>query len=158
MKTRAHDETDAPQDDTQQTSDARTKRRSTRGLPGGVRVLDLFIVAVILGLTVFSGFAIYGNRGEKPRLVIESPAGRWLYDLDSDLTVQITGPLGDTTVEIRAKQARIVSSPCPNQTCVAAHAISRPGAWNACLPNEVMIRVENAGGKKKSGEIDAFVE
>lgn len=143
MKTRAHDE--------------KVERIPSGALPGGMRFLDLVIITAVLALTILSGFAIYGNRGEKPRLVIESPAGRWLYDLDTDVTTPIAGPLGDTIVEIRAKKARILSSPCPNQTCVAAHAISRPGEWNACLPNQVIIRVENAGGKK-DGEIDAFVE
>ena len=169
MKARPHDETPERQDSpapgsatradkqTARGDDARTGRRTARGLPGGVRPLDLVIIALVIGLTVFSGFAIYGNRGKSARLVIEGPSGRWLYPLDRDVTVPITGPLGDTVVEIKGGKARIARSPCPNQTCVAAPAIDRPGEWNACLPNEVIIRVENDGGEKDGG-IDAFAE
>ena len=126
-------------------------------LPGGVRPLDFVIIALIITLTILAGLRIYGNRGEKPRLVIEGTTGRWIYPLDRDATVSIAGPLGDTVVEIKDGKARVKSSPCPNQTCVAAPGISQQGEWNACLPNEVIIRVESAGGEKEEG-IDAFAE
>lgn len=126
-------------------------------LPGGLRPLDFAIIALIIALTVFAGLRIYGNRGKSARLVIEGPSGRWLYPLDRDVTVPIAGPLGDTIVEIKDGKVRVASSPCPNQTCVAAPGISQPGEWNACLPNEVIIRVESVGGKRDEG-IDAFVE
>jgi hypothetical protein len=133
------------------------KKAENRAHSGGVRPLDLAIITLVVALTVIAGIRIYGNRGDESRLVIEAPTGRWIYALDRDLTVPIPGPLGDTVVEVKDGKARVKSSPCPNQTCVAARAIGKPGEWNACLPNEVMIRVENAGGEKDGG-IDAFAE
>lgn len=126
-------------------------------LPGGARPLDLAIVALVIALIVLAGFRIYGNRGNTLRLVIEAPSGRWIYALDRDLVVPIPGPLGETVVEIKDGKALVKSSPCPNQTCVAARAIGKSGEWNACLPNKVMIRVESADGEKE-GSIDAFAE
>jgi hypothetical protein len=143
--------------------DGETEKKATvppgnkHTLPGGVRPLDFVIIALIITLTILAGLRIYGNQGNKTRLVIEGPSGHWIYPLDRDATVPIAGPLGDTVVEIKNGKARVTSSPCPNQTCVAARGISQPGEWNACLPNEVIIRVESAGGKKEVG-IDAFVE
>lgn len=127
-------------------------------LPGGAKPLDIAIIALIIALTVLAGIRIYGSRGNTVRLVIEAPTGRWIYALDRDVVVPIPGPLGETVIEIKDGKARVASSPCPNQTCVAAPGISRPGAWNACLPNEVIIRVESSGDGEKNEGIDAFVE
>ena len=161
MKASPHDENAERKESPAPGSDARAEMRTARGkkhtLPGGVRPLDFAIIALIIALTVLAGLRIYGNRGKSARLVIEGPSGRWIYPLDHDARVPITGPLGDTVVEIKDGKGRIKSSPCPNQTCVAAPGISRPGEWNACLPNEVIIRVESAG-EEKDGGIDAFVE
>jgi len=121
----------------------------------GLRVLDIPIIALILGLTIASGVFIYGNRGDTVRLEIESPGGHWVYSLDQDRTVSVPGPLGDTVVEIRDGHAHVLSSPCANQTCVAAPDISHKGEWNACLPNEVMIRI--SGEASDDDDLDAIV-
>lgn len=121
----------------------------------GLRPLDIPIVALILALAIASGIAIYGGRNGTVHLEIESPEGQWVYDLDTDRTVSVPGPLGETMVEIREGTARIVESPCPNQTCVAAPAVSHKGEWNACLPNEVIIRV--AGEDTADDGLDAIV-
>lgn len=122
-----------------------------------MKFLDALILAAVLGAVAFLGIKVYGNQGEKPRIIIEAPSGTWMYSLDRDISVDIPGALGDSTVEIRDGKARIVKSPCPNQTCVAAPGIFRSGEWNACLPNKVIIRVDTSN-KKTDEEIDAFVE
>lgn len=122
-----------------------------------MKLLDVLLLTAVLGAAVFSGIRVYGNRGEKPRIIIESPSGTWVYGLDRDISVDIPGALGDSTIEIRDGKARIVKSPCPNQTCIAAPGIFRSGEWNACLPNKVIIRVDT-GKKEKRDEIDAFSE
>ena len=115
--------------------------------------LDLVLVVLAIAAAVASGVVIYGNRNETLRLVIESPSGSWIYGLDADRTVEIPGPLGLTTIRIEGGKARIAASPCPNQTCVAAHEVSHKGEWNACLPNEVIIRVD--GDERDEATLDA---
>jgi len=115
------------------------------------KVFDAVLIALVAVATVFTAVRVYGGQGEESRLVIESPEGSWIYDLDTDRTVEIPGPLGITTVHIEGKTAHIISSPCPNQTCVAAAPISRKGEWSACLPNQVIIRIEGS-----EGEMDAM--
>jgi len=84
--------------------------------------------------------------------VIKGRDGEWVYPLSSDRVVSVAGPLGDTLVAIEGKTARIKDSPCPNKTCVAGGSISRPGQWLACLPNQVLVRIE---GGADDADIDA---
>jgi len=119
-----------------------------------IRALDIVIIALIAAITAASAIAVYGRQGNTTRLTIEAPTGSWMYDLSADRTVKIPGKLGDTVVVIAEGAAKISESPCPNQICVAAPAISKPGEWTACLPNEVIIRVTS---QRNDSGIDAIV-
>ena len=114
------------------------------------KILDAVLIVLVAAATVITAVRIYGGRGEERRLVIEAPGNSWIYSLDTDRTVEIPGALGVSTVHIAGKTAHIDSSPCPNQTCVASPPISRKGEWSACLPNQVIIRIEGS-----EGEMDA---
>lgn len=114
---------------------------------GGTRSvtpLDIALILLVALAAAASGIAIYGNRSDETRLVIESPAGAWIYGLDAERTVEIPGPLGATTVRIGGGEARFINSPCPNKTCLASPPVAHAGDWNACLPNRVIIRVEGS--------------
>ncbi len=116
--------------------------------------VDLAILAVVLTAAIVSGVVIYGNRSVKAHLVIEAPTGKWIYSLDTNRTVQIPGPLGNTIVRIEGGSARILDSPCPNKTCIAGPHISHKGEWNACLPNQVILRID---GDEDENGIDVIV-
>ena len=70
----------------------------------------------------------------------------WVFPQDADEIVRVAGPLGDTVVAIKNGAAAVLSSPCANQTCVAAGVIRHRGQWTACLPNKVMVFIEGAEG------------
>ena len=121
-----------------------------------VKFIDIVLIIIVLSIATFSGFSIYGNQGSRLSLVIEAPSGSWIYDLKTDRTVEIPGALGNTKVEIAGGKARILDSPCPNKTCVAAAPLSRQGDWSACLPNKVILRVE--GGDLSGDGLDAVAQ
>ncbi|MDR0878914.1 MAG: NusG domain II-containing protein [Treponema sp.] len=106
----------------------------------GVCVLALAFVAVTAAFTFSGG-------GDQNRITLKSDGGVWVFPHDAVETVTVPGPLGDTVVEIQGGQARIVSSPCANQTCVAAGAVHSHGQWLACLPNRVLVSVDGEAGK-----------
>ena len=66
---------------------------------------------------------------------------QWIYPLDSEATVRVPGPLGDTVVVIRDGAVQVASSPCPEKICIKTGRISKPGQWIACLPNRVFISI-----------------
>ena len=55
----------------------------------------------------------------------------------------VTGPLGETTIQITSDGARFISSPCPNHTCIRHGLIKKPYDSAACIPNRVIIRIES---------------
>ncbi|MDR2746089.1 MAG: NusG domain II-containing protein [Treponema sp.] len=118
-----------------------------------IKAPDIVIAALGIALILFFSFRVYGSGAAAARVVVEGGGRRWEFPLDAGETVKVAGPLGDTVVELRGMRARVISSPCANQTCVAAGTIHRRGQWIACLPNKVMVRVEaEAGGGQ---ELDA---
>jgi hypothetical protein len=114
-------------------------------------IADVSIAALGVALVLFFSIRVYNPGGAPARVVVEGGGRRWEFPLDAVETLKVAGPLGDTVVELGGMRARVVSSPCANQICIAAGGIHRHGQWIACLPNQVMVRVE-AGGE---GELDA---
>lgn len=109
-----------------------------------IKALDaVFILCFVIAIAVSIFIMIKGGGGAAPRVFIETPGAQFVYSLDSQDTYSFRGLLGDTKVEIADGAARVVSSPCPNKTCVQQGAISRPGQWIACLPNGVIVYIEN---------------
>ncbi|MEA2094222.1 MAG: NusG domain II-containing protein [Pseudomonadota bacterium] len=61
--------------------------------------------------------------------------------LRPDRRLDIKGPLGDSTVEIRDKQVRFLSSPCAGKVCIHSGWLSAAGELAACLPNRISIQL-----------------
>jgi hypothetical protein len=113
-----------------------------------LKVLDLVVIILALGLTGFSAFAVYVKPGDTTRVMISGPGREWVFPLDADERVEVPGPLGNTVVRIRNHQAWVESSPCTNQVCVAAGHVHEQGEWVACLPNTVFLMIEGNEDRK----------
>ena len=64
------------------------------------------------------------------------------YDLDKDRQLKIQGTIGESIIEIKARQARFIHSPCRNQFCVLHGWVSHNGDITACLPNQMSISLQ----------------
>ncbi|MCL2092658.1 MAG: NusG domain II-containing protein [Treponema sp.] len=115
-----------------------------------LRPLDVPVFVLALALTLLGARTLHRLGSDAPWVSIRSPSQSWIYPLDTHGEFKVSGPLGDTWIVISQGQARISSSPCPAQTCVAAPALESPGHWVACLPNRVFMILEGA-----QGDIDA---
>lgn len=113
-------------------------------MPGShvrIKALDyviFFFALIIIGLIAAQTYI--GGVGT-PEIAITGAEGQWTYPLDSEATIHVPGPLGDTVVAIRDGAVEVLSSPCPEKICVKTGKVSKPGQWIACLPNRVFVAV-----------------
>jgi len=109
-----------------------------------VKTLDIIIIFAVAGLTFFAVYMAYMKPKGNAQVLIQGQDAEWVYPIEADATVVVTGPIGDTTVRVRGNRAWVESSPCDNKTCIAAGSISRQGEWAACLPNNVLVIVNGS--------------
>ena len=114
-----------------------------------VKIPDLAVILLSLGLTVLSGFVAYVRPSHAVQVVIEGENQSWIYPLDAEETIRVRGPLGHTVVRIHEGEAWVDSSPCPNKTCMGMGHVDYLGAVVACLPNKVMFRIEGSDDRNQ---------
>jgi hypothetical protein len=116
------------------------------------RPLDFVAFGVsVCAITVFSLF-VYGDSAADPQVRIHSDGGEAVYSLNSNVDLEIEGPLGITVVSVESGAARVISSPCRDKICIRAGRLKSAGDWTACLPNKVLVRIRG----KDEQEIDAI--
>lgn len=64
--------------------------------------------------------------------------------LDQNKTLTVSGPQGDTVIEVDDGAVRFVSSPCPHKHCLRAGWLRRSSAVAFCLPNHIGLQLINA--------------
>ncbi len=115
----------------------------SRGYP--LRILDILSIALALGVIALFSVQAYTGAGQSSEVSIQANGQDYLYPLDQDAEFSVSGPIGETTIQIRNRAVRVVSSPCRDKICIAAGWLSHSGQWTACLPNRVFVRVEGGG-------------
>ena len=115
---------------------------------------DKVLIGVILLAIGVSIWWIF--KGNKAELVeIQTPETIKKVNLSATpQTVSVYGALGTTTIEIKEKKVRVVSSPCPQKMCVKMGWRSKNGDTIVCVPNKVVVKIVSACQKQK---IDAIV-
>lgn len=106
-----------------------------------LRVLDYLALLVSLATVGALAAYAYQDRGGATSVQIQGTAGTWIYPLDTDRLLTVEGPLGPTTVAIHDGGVHVAEATCRDRLCVAMGTISTAGAWIACLPNRVFIRI-----------------
>jgi hypothetical protein len=116
-----------------------------------LRLFDYIVLLLALGAIAAVSLYAYSGSSQPESVRIQGGEGEWIYPLDQDTRVLVRGPLGVTEVVIAGGAVRVIDSPCAEKICIITGAVSRPGAWIACLPNQVFVRVT---GKDEQG-VDA---
>jgi len=78
--------------------DTRVAKKTKKKLP--VKITDMAIILLFIGLTAFSGITVYTRAGgSDPTVIIQGPNNRtWIFPLSAEQTVRVRGILGDDTV------------------------------------------------------------
>ena len=125
----------------------------------------LFIVLVVIGLAASAALTLsHGEAGSGAKVIIESGGDLYArYPLYEDRTVvvpapkqiSVDAPAADpdesasaqydyyNVVIISGSKVSVTEASCKNQVCVKHGAISRPGESIVCLPNRLVVRIEN---------------
>lgn len=117
-----------------------------------IRPLDIASLVISIAVVILVSAYAFADPSDPTQVSVQSSDGDFLYTLAQARSIRVEGPIGHTHIEIEGSRARIVSSPCRDQICVAAGWLDTSGDWTACLPNRVFVRVE--GGDRSDG-VDA---
>ena len=135
----------------------------------------LFIVLVVIGLAASAALTLsHGEAGSGAKVVIESGGDLYArYPLTEDRTVVVPAPkqkasdalAADPSDEASAQYdyynvvvisggtVSVTEASCKNQVCVKHGAVTRPGESIVCLPNRLVVRIED--GSEEGGGYDS---
>lgn len=111
--------------------------------------LMLFMVLLAVGLFLAVPRWVLSGGSDVEIQCCEKVVGR--YPLNGDRTVEVQGPLGPTSVSIRAGRVHVESSPCPDKLCVKMGEVGAAGGVIICVPNRIVI----TAGKGRADGLDA---
>lgn len=109
---------------------------------------DLILIAVFLAAAVsaYLGFLFFQGASTKSGVAVVTINGAEYgrYPLTMDITERIKLSDGSYNVlEIKDGEAEITEASCPDGICVKHRPISRKGQSIVCLPNKVIVEIEN---------------
>ena len=135
----------------------------------------LFIVLVVTGLAASAALTLsHGEAGSGAKVIIESGGDLYArYPLSEDRTVVVPAPkqiaadapaanpddAADAqydyynVVVISGGTVSVTEASCKNQVCVKHGAITKSGESIVCLPNRLVVRIEN--GSEEGGGYDS---
>jgi hypothetical protein len=100
---------------------------------------DLLTVLLAIGV-VLTLFATLWRNDRADRAIIRQD-GKVVAELPLTATrsIEVSGPIGTTVIDVRAGSARVRSDPGPRQYCVQQGWLTRANAVAICAPNHVSL-------------------
>lgn len=123
-----------------------------------IRKTDLYLIAglLLVAVTLFVGIRLYGKMTTTEAVAVVTVDGKEYgrYPLEKDHTETIHLPDGSyNTFEVKDGYVSMTDASCPDQICVNHSRISKKNETIVCLPDKVVITVENG----EEEEIDVLV-
>ncbi len=117
---------------------------------------DIILIAVVLlaALAAYAGILYYLAKNTRNGVAVVTVGGEVYgrYPLDEDIVEKIELPDGSYNIlEIRDGRADITEASCPDKICVNHRAVSRKNQSIVCLPNKVVVEIENG----EESDVDA---
>ena len=135
----------------------------------------LFVVLVVIGLAASAALTLsHSEAGSEAKVIIESGGDLFArYPLAEDRTIVVPSPKQNVSdapapgssadaseqydyynvVEISNGTVSVTEASCKNQVCVKHGSISRSGESIVCLPNRMVVRIED--GTEEGGGYDS---
>ena len=118
---------------------------------------DRILILMIIGCALFLSIFFVAKGRSMGTTVVVSVAGEEYgrYSLLKEQVIQIN----DTnTLMIDNHEANMLFAECPDQICVKHTPISEMDENIICLPNKVIIAIEDMYGNQAETELDAVVK
>lgn len=109
-----------------------------------LKIFDYISITIYLAVIVLVSVSAYSGSGKAETVSIETAGGTYIYMLDTDRTIEVSGPLGTTIIKILDSEVFVEDSPCRDKLCIQAAPLNKSGEWNACMPNKVFIRIQDS--------------
>ena len=110
---------------------------------------DVLVILTVLILEAALVVVFFASSSKGGSMVIELN-NELVYNfsfLGNDVKVfEIQGNVGKVVVIVENGRARFSEAECPDRTCVKTGWISRTGQAAACIPNGILIRIEDGDG------------
>jgi hypothetical protein len=118
---------------------------------------DIIVIAVVLAaaLAIYAGLRFFtaADTGTATVVVTIDGAECGRYPLSENMTKKIELADGSYNVlVIEDGEAVVTEASCPDKICVDHRAISRKNESIICLPNKVVVTIENG----EASDLDAF--
>ena len=142
-----------------------------------IRKADIVLLIALLafGLITTALLSRAGAASSDAKVVIKSGGADFaIYPLDEDVEIEVPAPSGTAydnprghslsaddesthytyynTVIIKGGEVTVSASSCKNQVCVRHGSISKSGESIVCLPNRLIVTIEDKSG----GEYDSI--
>lgn len=123
-----------------------------------IRKTDLYLIAglLLVAVTLFVGIRLYGKMTTTEAVAVVTVDGKEYgrYPLEENHTETIHLSDGSyNTFEVKDGYVSMTDASCPDQICVNHSRISKKNETIVCLPDKVVITVENG----EEAEIDVLV-
>lgn len=109
-------------------------------------------IVVIVAVIFFGIFQMTKKEGASVAVTIDGKQ-YGTYSLAKEEVVEIESKYGTNELIIKDNKAKMEGASCPDQLCVHQHAIDKTGQTIVCLPNKVVVTVEN--GEENEVDITA---
>lgn len=119
-----------------------------------IKKADFLLIILTIFCISISFIALKVDNSSVVRLQIKSPTAEYIYPIEKDNTISVSGKIGVSQIVIKNKQVYFQDSPCKNHTCTLCKPIEKPNEWTACLPNGIIIRIINS--EESFDEFDAI--
>ena len=103
----------------------------------------IFIVALLLVLAIVGGcLLLFRKEGNTVKITVDGQIFG-TYSLDKNQTIEIKTEKGYNLVVIENGTVRVEEASCPDGVCSSHRPIRFSGASIICLPNKVVVSIEN---------------
>ena len=103
----------------------------------------IFIVALLLVLAIVGGcLLLFRKEGNTVKVTVDGQTFG-TYSLDKNQTIEIKTEKGYNLVVIENGTVRVEEASCPDGVCSSHRPIRFSGASIICLPNKVVVSIEN---------------